>query len=243
MVDAHCHLDLYPNPLTIAEECESLGIYTLSMTNLPSHFKLGFPHLKQFKKVRMALGMHPLYADKHAKEMKLFAECVSQTSYIGEIGLDFSKEGIASKDQQISTFKFVLNEISGKNKIVSLHSRGAEEAVFNYLIEYNIKNAIFHWYSGSVNLINAIVKAGFLFSINPAMVKSKIGQEVIKNVPLTHILTESDGPFIQYQNRSIKPSDLAHVEDFIAKLHGITNAEMSAIIRDNFRKLISLLQP
>lgn len=243
MVDAHCHLDLYPNPLTIAEECERLGIYTLSMTNLPSHFKLGFPHLSRFKKIRMAVGMHPLYADRHKNELSLFAECVAQTSYIGEVGLDFFKEGIASKERQISTFNFVLNELSGKNKIISLHSRGAEETVFEYLIKHNIKNAIFHWYSGSIKLIKDIVKAGYLFSINSAMMKSKVGQEIIKEIPLTHILTESDGPFIYYYDRSIRPSDLHHVEKSIAMLHGIANTEMSTIIKENFRKQINLLQP
>lgn len=238
MVDTHCHLDLYPNSLEIAEECERLGIYTLSMTNLPSHFKLGFPHLKQFKKVRMALGMHPFYADKHANEMKLFTECVGQTSYIGEVGLDFSKEGIASKERQLSTFKFVLNEIFGKNKIVSLHSRGAEETVFNYLSEYNIKNAIFHWYSGPVNLISEITKEGFMFSINPAMIRSNSGKKIIEKIPLQNILTESDGPFIRIRDRVIKPSDIMLVISHLSQLHNLTISQVEQTINNNLFNLI-----
>lgn len=239
MIDAHCHLDLYPNPLSIAEESDRLGIWIISMTNLPSHFKIGYSHLRNFKRVRLAVGMHPLYADRHENELKLFSECLQYTSYVGEIGLDFSNDGIGSKEQQINSFKYVLKEISGKSKIVSLHSRRAEIEVLNYLKEYNIKNAIFHWYTGSISLINNIVRGGFMFSINPAMIRSKSGQEIIRNIPLAHVLTESDGPFIQYKGRLVKSDDIGDVEEFLAKIHNVSRDAISKVIATNFKKLVS----
>lgn len=239
MIDTHCHIDLYKNPIQIANECERDGIITIGMTNLPSHFELGYNHLLKFKKVRLALGMHPLYAEQHIGEFDKFVKNISKTSYIGEIGLDFSKEGIATKEIQIDSFIKLLNELSDKKKILSIHSRKAEKDVLKYLIEYKIKLAIFHWYSGSISLINEIINAGYFFSINPEMIKYKSGIEIIKNIPLEMILTESDGPFIQINNVAIKPSDVRLVYQYLASIHNKSLKEVENIVNNNFSKLIS----
>jgi len=60
MIDTHCHIDIYNDPMAIALECERNGVVTIAMTNLPSHFEMGYSHLKNLSKVRLALGMHPL---------------------------------------------------------------------------------------------------------------------------------------------------------------------------------------
>lgn len=243
MVDAHCHLDLYPNPLEVANELERLGIYTIAVTNLPSHFIQGRAHLHSYKKVRLAIGMHPLYAERHTvREFDLFKEHFTQTSYIGEIGLDFSKEGIATKDAQIRSFEFVLQQIEGKPKLLSLHSRGAEQSVLNYLLQFNVKTAIFHWYSGPVQLIGKIVKAGYMFSVNSAMTNSKKGMEIISKIPISNILTETDGPFIQYKGRILRPSDLSIVENSLSKIYRIPIPIIKNAIEENFKSLIMTIK-
>jgi len=37
MIDAHCHIDLYPNPEKLLRELDKQGITVISVTNLPSH--------------------------------------------------------------------------------------------------------------------------------------------------------------------------------------------------------------
>ncbi len=243
MIDTHCHIDLYKNPLQVIHECESLGIITIGMTNLPSHFEIGYRHVLPFKKVRLALGMHPLYAKYHKNEFNQFIKSLSKTSYIGEIGLDFSREGFSTKEIQIESFVKILNEIKGKNKILSLHSRRAEKEVLEYLLEYNIKSAIFHWYSGSLSLIDKIAEAGYYFSINSAMIESEHGQKIIKKIPIENLLTETDGPFIlSKNNQPIKPCDLGNVYDYLAQLHHLKREDIGNIIKENFLKLISILK-
>ena len=59
IVDTHCHFDLYPNPKEVINELEKSGIITIGMTNLPSHFKMGYPHIKNLKKISfMNLVLH-----------------------------------------------------------------------------------------------------------------------------------------------------------------------------------------
>ncbi|MEN9303970.1 MAG: Deoxyribonuclease TatD [Bacteroidota bacterium] len=242
IIDTHCHIDLYSNPYSILKECESKGITVISMTNLPSHFELGFPHFHSLKKIRIALGMHPLMADSHNQEFEKFIKNINNTSYIGEVGLDFSNEGIGTKDIQIETFTKILKLVSGQNKILSIHSRKAEKEVLTLLRKCKISNAIFHWYSGPTLLINEIVESGYYFSINPSMINSKNGQNIISKIPLENILTESDGPFIQLGNKVIKPWDVSEVINFISATKKIKKNEVELLVRNNFLNLIAKIK-
>ena len=174
---------------------EVVGDIVIGMTNLPSHFCIGEPHLRSFKHVRLALGLHPLLAADKQNELQIFKNNIEKTSYIGEIGLDFSKSGISTKEIQISVLRKILSDLKGKKKIVSVHSRKAERELLDLLCEYDIKNVIFHWYSGPIGLIPSILSCGYYFSINESMTLSKNGQKIIENIPKTRILTETDAPY------------------------------------------------
>jgi len=239
MLDTHCHIDLYKNPKLILELCENKKIIVFSMTNLPSHFEMGFPFFQSKKFVRISLGMHPLYAKLHEGEFLNFKKNLSKTSYIGEVGLDFSKEGIDTKEIQIQSFKNILTLVSGRKKILSIHSRKAEKEVLELLCKYVIKSAIFHWYSGGLGLIEKIVDAGYFFSINPAMIKSVSGRKIIAKIPKDKILTETDGPFINIGEKPINPGEVQSVIVYLAQLWNIPEAEVARIIYNNFKNLLA----
>lgn len=242
LVDSHCHFDMFENPLQIVKDCERQKIITIGMTNLPSHFEMGYLHIKSFKYVRLALGLHPLMAQKHRGELLKFKKNIDKTSYIGEIGLDFSKEGISTKEIQINSFEFILDEIKSKNKIVSIHSRRAEKEVLGLLRKYRIENAIFHWYSGGLTVLRQILDSGYYFSINPLMIKSESGQKIISEIPLDKILTETDSPYTSLANRITKPEDVKCVIRYIAQIYKKSDAEIEHLIYGNFRRLINTLK-
>ena len=127
--------------------------------------------------------------------MPLFRRYLDKTSYIGEIGLDFSSEGLKTKDDQVFVLEKILQLLKGKNKIVSVHSKRAEKVLLEMLVAYDIKNVIFHWYSGPLSLISRIVEQGYYFSINEKMTKTDSGIKIIKYIPRDFVLTETDAPF------------------------------------------------
>lgn len=227
MIDTHCHFDMMPKPEAYIRQRELVGDIVIGMTNLPSHFQMGQPHLKGYKHIRLALGMHPLLATERKIEVPLFKRLVDQTSYIGEIGLDFSKEGYATKDDQIEVLHELLSAIRGKKKIVSVHSRKAEKELLALLCEYEIENVVFHWYSGPVDLIPDILAQGYCFSVNEAMCLSKNGRAIIEKIPRERLLTETDAPYNERTN-------IRAVLDYI---------KMSeSDVLQNFRDLISRLK-
>lgn len=242
IIDTHCHIDLYSNPRKILRDCVKADITVLAMTNLPSHFEMGYSHFQSLRKIRLALGMHPLMADSHKREFGLFLKNIDKTSYIGEVGLDFSKEGISTKDIQIDTFSKILKEVSGQKKILSIHSRKAEKEVLSLLIKNNIKSAIFHWYSGGLNLIDAIAEAGYFFSINPAMVKSISGRKIISKIPKHLTLTETDGPFVNEKDLPLNPGEISSVIYHLKEEWNMPREEIEKIIYSNFFRIVSTLK-
>ena len=227
MIDVHCHFDMMPNPEAYIRQKENAGDIVIGMTNLPSHFQMGKPYIMHYKHIRLGLGLHPLLAAENMNELPLFKRMVDETSYIGEIGLDFSREGFASKEEQIIVLKEVLTTLRGKRKIISVHSRRAEKELLGLLGEYNIENVIFHWYSGSVSLIPAILESGYYFSINEAMTLSHSGKSIIDKIPQDRILMETDAP---YNNRCSIQNAMRNM--------GVTET----LIKRNFDELISWLK-
>lgn len=231
MIDVHCHFDMAKNPEKYISDNEKRQIITIGMTNLPSHFHMGVNHVRRYKYIRLALGLHPLRAKEHAKEYSKFRQYIDETSYIGEVGLDFSREGFSTKEIQIKSFKFVLDCIRAKNKILSLHSRRAEKETLEMIKENRIENAIFHWYSGSLNVLKNIVNAGYYFSINSAMTQSNNGKKIIENIPKELILTETDFPFVE-------KSDINSVQKYLSSFWGNSIAEVEKTINSNFKTLL-----
>lgn len=238
MLDAHCHIDRYKSPNKIALDADKRGVFTIAMTNLPSHFLAGLPHVQNIKRIRLALGMHPLVASHHMQERKLFEQSLSLTSFVGEVGLDFSREGKDTQDLQIDTFRFIAKLVSGTHKVISLHSRGAEAEILEILAEFKITASIFHWYTGSVSSLDEAISHGHYFSVNPAMIRSEKGQQIIKRIPVDRLLTESDGPYVKNGKFSIKPWDVIEVEKYLSRIWDVPLGEVSERIWANFRRLL-----
>lgn len=239
MLDCHCHLDRYPRPIAIAEEAARRGVFVVAVTHLPSHFEMGLGHACRLPSVRLALGLHPLAVESHARELARFQSLLRHTSFVGEVGLDFSREGKASADNQLESFEFVVRSVAEAGaKVMSLHSRGAEAKVLRVLRDYGLTGAIFHWFSGSPTDIDRIAEAGHYFSINPQMTFSAKGRAIIERIPVDRVLTETDGPYSKVRGAPAQPWDVAIVENHLATTWERSREDVAAQIWTNFRRMI-----
>ena len=240
--DTHCHLDLYHDPYKVALATEAAQIATVAVTNLPSAYFAAKPHMSRFSSLKLAVGLHPLLASDHsAQERQLFKVALQETFFVGEIGLDFSRHGIETKEKQLESFQFVLKYLHGIKRFITLHSRGAENSVLNLLTQYQIETVIFHWYSGSVRTVDAILTAGHYFSINTSMIKSANGQKLIMHIPKERILTETDGPFIKVANKPAVPADVRYVHDYLSKAWKCDLMSVQDQLNKNLGRLFGLL--
>lgn len=236
LIDSHCHIDLYPSPEQAIRDAEAEGVCVVAVTNLPSHYLLARDKLLTSPHVRPALGIHPLHAAAGLRELALFRRLASQADLIGEIGLDFSPEGAAKKAIQERVFNEVLAAISDRPRFITVHSRGAVKAVVNALDVHRVRGAVFHWFTGSQADMRAILDAGHVFSINPAMLKSQAGTRLLDYAPPEAILAETDGPFARFDGRPVAPADTAIVYRAIAHRLNKTIDEACRIVTENCRR-------
>lgn len=234
MVDVHCHLDMFPDPIKIIQKYERMGITAISNTNLPSHFNEAFKRSRSFKRIRFALGFHPLLVGSNENEILNFKKFCAYTSYIGEIGLDFSKDGINTKNRQLAVFNEILNITKDKDKIHFIHSRKAEAQTLVLLKKYRIKKAVFHWYTGSLKVLEEIIDSGYYISINPAMTKTKNGRLIIENIPFEKIMTETDSPFALSKGKEISINDIYDVYKILSNIHSLSEESIEQAIDRNF---------
>jgi TatD DNase family protein len=237
LVDTHCHINFFQNAGEIALQCEKQNIYTIYVTTLPSQFDETYEYVKGLKYIFPSLGFHSLESQYDiAKEKELFLKHINNTQYIGEVGLDFSNKSQKSNEDQIDIFEFILNKIKGKNKLLSVHSNKAEDIVLDLLLKYNIKNVIFHWYSGKISTLKNILNHGYYFSINSAMCKSKKGQNIISKLPRNRVLVETDAPFV----KNVLPYDNEETYNYLTKVWGIEINKTKQQVLENFIRFSSI---
>lgn len=218
-------------------------MFVVCVTNLPSAFLAAWPHVRQFKKVRLALGLHPLNAALHSKEeLDQFKELVSRTSFIGEIGLDFSREGNETRDEQLVSFRFALRCLQRQPKFITIHSRQAESAVLELLQQEYPHPVVFHWYSGTARNLDVAIERGHFFSINPPMLRSIKTRSLVARIPHDRALTESDGPFVNVGRRSIVPADVQLVEEGLADMWSMDPSAVRNTVAQNFQQLVKPLK-
>jgi TatD DNase family protein len=237
LIDTHCHVDQFDSPESVALAAEQNRIFTIAVTNLPSHYRIARERLAGLRYVTPALGMHPLAARQHATEMPLFHELVASAHFIGEVGLDFSPQGRRTADEQIATFEEVIRSVVTPFRVVTLHSRGAEGEVLSCLERNGAGPMIFHWFSGPKRLLEQVVAAGHYIAINPAMISTQKWQRLAQAVPRDRILTETDGPFAKQNAKPAVPLDVKYVIEWLAAQWHCSLAETEIIVKQNFAQL------
>jgi len=239
--DTHCHLDLYQDMLVIVRECDKRLIRTIAVTNLPSIWQSLSNQLAEYKHIRVALGMHPQLAAEHGQELKLFMQLLDKARYVGEVGLDGSKEAASSLPQQKKIFEVIIRACAEQQgKVLTVHSRGAVKDVLVTLelLRSKSNGVILHWFTGTVKQMLQAVELGCYFSVNPQMVKSQSGAKLISQIPPDRILTETDGPFVCFGRETAKPWHVVDVVTQLASIWQISPQKANERVAENFKTLL-----
>lgn len=238
MIDYHCHLDLYPDPLKIFDEVKSKEVDVLAVTTSPRAYIKTSQYFLNSKKVRVAVGLHPELVAQRQSEWTLFMQTIKKCKYIGEIGIDGSQRFRDSLDIQTTFFREALAEAEKEpGHILSIHSRGATKQVLS-AIEYSKRNCkpVLHWFMGSLKEVEWAIELGCWFSVNPKMCESKQGQYIINRIPQNRILPETDAPFVMLKNRPYYPWDET-VSKYIAEINNTSVDSVLTMFNDNLRRL------
>ena len=241
MIDFHCHLDLYPNPGAVRDECVRRGLYVLSVTTTPSAWKGTSALSTQSQRIRTALGLHPQLAHERQNELRLFDSLLPETRFIGEIGLDGGTEFRSHWQSQVMVFEHIMAKCSAAGgRILSLHSRRASGAVLDYLEKSSDSVLpVLHWFSGSSRDLDRAINLGCWFSIGPAMLANQKGRALAARIPLERVLTESDGPFAQLDGKAMMPWQVEIAIHGLSQIWSLLPEEVDQNIHGNLKILLA----
>jgi TatD DNase family protein len=70
------------------------------------------------------------------------------------------------------------------------------------------------------------------------MLRNDRGRGLIAALPIDRLLTETDSPFTQINNRPTSPIDVKNTVEMLAALRGMTDNDMAFRINSNLRALL-----
>lgn len=243
LVDFHCHLDLYPDHAVAVRNADAAGVFTLAVTTTPRAWPRNHELAQCTKHVRAALGLHPQLVAERENEIELWDRYLSETRYVGEVGLDAGPRFFKSLDAQKRVFQHVLQRCAeAGGKIITTHSIRSAKAVLD-LVEAHLPpergKIVLHWFTGTQSEAKRALELGCYFSINAGMLDKERHAAMVQTIPLDRILTETDGPFTRTGERPSQPVDVAIVVEALSRLRGMQAAEMADVIRGNLRALLA----
>ena len=242
LVDFHCHLDLYPDHAAAVRDAEAAGVFTLAVTTTPRAWPRNHELAQRTKHVRAALGLHPQLVAERENEIEQWDRYLSETRYVGEVGLDAGPRFFKSLDAQKRVFRHMLESCAeAGNKILSVHSIRSAKAVLD-LVEAHLPpergKIVLHWFTGTKSEAKRALNLGCYFSINAAMLNNERHASLVEEIPLDRLLTETDGPFTQIGERHSKPSDVSLVVEALGRLHRLPGEQVAMAVRDTLRSLV-----
>lgn len=222
LVDGHAHLDELDDLSESLEKARAAGVCGIIAVGMEIDSNQKVLKIAEGNKgyVYPALGYHPweIIEEEVETNLSFIRDHVGEGVALGEIGLDYKIK--IKKELQWKVFAELLDIALESNKPVIVHCRFSHRRAFEMARERKINRAVFHWYSGPVDLLDKILSMGYLISATPALVYSSVHQEAIKRAPIERILLETDTP-VSYQGREARPEDVWISLEEVAKLKNL----------------------
>lgn len=240
MIDMHCHLDLYKDPVSLLPEVKKRCKYVLAVTTSPRAWQKTRLVFSELDCVQVALGLHPEIFTSKENEIDLLLSNIHHCKYIGEVGIDGSAQYKASFMAQKELFHsiYVTAEKSDV-KIISIHSRNAAKIVLDIIESERVSSVpILHWFSGTPTEFKRANELGCWFSVSPAMLSSNKGRNLVSQMPLSRILPETDAPFTEKRGVPYMPWEAFEIVNTLKDIFNLSEELTKSELFSNFKSLM-----
>jgi TatD DNase family protein len=254
LVDAHVHLSDteyagYKDELVADAKAANVSALVSNSMDIQTSQQSLLLAEKNPGLVFAALGIHPwnvnvLKESELHETLQLIQDQAQKgkVTAIGEIGLDIKYESIWGK--QMEVFTEMLHTAERLALPVIIHSRGTTSRIVEMLPSYNLKRVLLHWFSYPITALQEAVSRGYSITEGPPATYSNGIREVIAQVPLTNLLTETDGPVRYYKppfnGQMTKPSYIRNVVEAIAEIKKKPIEEVADQIAKNFESFFNV---
>ncbi len=211
-----------------------------------------------------AVGVHPNSAQHWHPSLVEDLRALKSSSKvvaIGEIGLDYYRD-YASKENQWRALSEQLKLATECSLPIILHTRDHPQRNVKVFLDLQAmlkewkeelkrgkvaiytRPGVLHAFSGSVEEALMFVEMGFVIGIAGPVTypNAEKLREVVRNLPLSSTVIETDSPFLtpqKFRGKRNEPSNVRFVADKMAELHSQLTEEVGRITSDNAKRLFN----
>ena len=253
LIDTHAHLEMREfnddrdDVIKRAREAGVEYIVTIGTTIESSRDAVLLADKYDF--IYAAIGIHPHEVKDILHPaydiLRHFAQHKKVVAY-GEIGLDYHYEHSPRSDQK-RKFRDMLREARELDLPVIIHDREAHEDTLQILSEEWSPDlgGVLHCFSGDAAMAKRVIEMGFSISVAGPITfpKAESLREVIKQVPIEHLLIETDSPYLAPQpvrGKRNEPAFVRHTAEAIATLKGLSVDDVARITSFNAMQLFGI---
>ena len=252
LIDSHAHLylaDFEQDRSAMLENARLAGVEQILLPAIDSETHAALVAMEeQFSQCKAMMGVHPcsIKAD-YQSELSIARDWWNKRDFIavGEIGLDFYWDK-TFVDQQYDAFRLQIEWALEKKVPIVIHSRNACLECVQVVKEYKGRGltGVFHCFSGSIEEAREIIKLGFYLGIGGVLTYKNAGLgAVLADVPLEHIMLETDAPYLTPVPNRGKRNESAYltlVATKLAEVKAVSVEQIAQITTHNARMQFSL---
>ena len=249
IVDAHAHMcdPVFDTDRTeVIRRAQAAGVGAIiavgeDLSDAKRNIELAANH----PELKPAAGLYPTHLDLNkAKEIISFIRNErNKLVAIGEVGLDYwAIKEESEKELQREIFISFVHLALELDLPLNVHSRSAGRHIVALLLGHNAKKVHLHAFDGKASAALPAVEAGFFFSIPPSIVRSKQKQKLVKQLPLSCMLVETDSPVLgPSPDERNEPANAVISINTIAEIKNISKEEVMETVFENTCRLFENL--
>jgi len=186
-------------------------------------------------------GLYPTHLDlSEAKRISALMRKERHKFFaIGEVGLDYwIVKQESEREVQHEIFKEFIDLSIELDLPLNIHSRSAGRHAIEILLEHRARKVQLHAFDGKAASALPAVEEGFFFSIPPSVIRSPQKQKLVRRLPLSNLLVETDSPVLGPTNKERnEPSNVMISVNVISELKNISKEEVLETVFENTYRL------
>ena len=245
LVDTHAHVCdpvFDPDRDAVLSRAQKAGVATVvavGETLADAHKNLELARIHPM--LSPAAGLYPTFLDlDQAKEIVDFIRSYrDRLAAIGEVGLDYwAVKEDSQKAIQREIFRTFIDLSVELDLPLNVHSRAAGRHAVAFLLENGAARVQMHAFDGKASAALPAVEAGYYFSIPPSIVRSRQKQKLVRHLPLSCLLVETDSPVLGPDPKiRNEPANLIRSIEAIARIKAVAVEAVAEAVVENTRRL------
>ncbi len=194
------------------------------------------------------IGLHPTsVTGNFENEINLVEKELETGKYcgIGEIGIDLYWDKTFEEEQRF-VFRHQLKLAKKYLLPVSVHVRNSFEQALE-IVKQELTGelkGVFHCFTGNIEQAEKIMDTGFKMGIGGILTFKNSGlDKTVKDIPLEHIVLETDSPYltpVPYRGKRNESAYLIYIAKKLAEVKGVSADEIAEITTANAMELFKI---